>query len=330
MKENRLNVLVAGAGQLGSRHLQGLVPSRNPLNIWAYDPSTESLSVAEQRFTAVAGYDKHSFQTSNDLSAIGTDHFDLVIIATNSSHRLKVFSDIAAKFQVKFVVFEKVLFPAIGEFNEAGALLKKYNIEAWVNCPRRMYPFYNEVKTAINGQEKVYVEVVGNNWGLACNTIHFADLYAFLCDEDELVWDNSGLDIGWADSKRKGYKEFFGSVEARSAKGSISLRCYDSGPVGTSIRITSPEKRWVINEALGSALYEEVNESNAWVQKQLPFEQLFQSQLTWQVADSLFEKGTCALTTFNESASLHIPFISSLLNHMKAYKLSDLEICPIT
>lgn len=30
-------ILIAGAGQLGSRHLQGAKMSRNELDIWVYD-----------------------------------------------------------------------------------------------------------------------------------------------------------------------------------------------------------------------------------------------------------------------------------------------------
>ena len=37
------NLLIAGAGQLGSRYLQGLALFDKPLNIWVYDISEASL-----------------------------------------------------------------------------------------------------------------------------------------------------------------------------------------------------------------------------------------------------------------------------------------------
>ena len=41
-------VLIAGAGQLGSRHLQGVKTSKHELDIWVYDLSEDSLAVAER------------------------------------------------------------------------------------------------------------------------------------------------------------------------------------------------------------------------------------------------------------------------------------------
>ena len=41
-------ILIAGAGQLGSRHLQGVKTSKYELDIWVYDLSEDSLKVAEE------------------------------------------------------------------------------------------------------------------------------------------------------------------------------------------------------------------------------------------------------------------------------------------
>ena len=42
-------VLIAGAGQLGSRHLQGLAAAEASLRIFVHDPSNDSLARAEAR-----------------------------------------------------------------------------------------------------------------------------------------------------------------------------------------------------------------------------------------------------------------------------------------
>ena len=44
-----INVLIAGAGQLGSRYLQGLSYLSVKLNIWVYDISTTSLLLDKTR-----------------------------------------------------------------------------------------------------------------------------------------------------------------------------------------------------------------------------------------------------------------------------------------
>ena len=51
-------ILIAGAGQLGSRHLQGVKTSKNELDIWVYDLCKESLKVAEVRYNQVESKNK--------------------------------------------------------------------------------------------------------------------------------------------------------------------------------------------------------------------------------------------------------------------------------
>ena len=43
------NCLIIGAGQLGSRHLQGLVKYLGQLEIYVLDPSIDSLIIAQER-----------------------------------------------------------------------------------------------------------------------------------------------------------------------------------------------------------------------------------------------------------------------------------------
>ena len=46
-------ILIAGAGQLGSRYLQGLANCRNTLDIYVQDISKHSLQIVKQRWEQV-------------------------------------------------------------------------------------------------------------------------------------------------------------------------------------------------------------------------------------------------------------------------------------
>ena len=48
------NIAIIGAGQLGSRHLQGLKKAQLPMNIFVLDASEESLTICEQRYNETA------------------------------------------------------------------------------------------------------------------------------------------------------------------------------------------------------------------------------------------------------------------------------------
>ena len=84
------------------------------------------------------------------------------------------------KNKVKYIIFEKVLFQKVEEYHSVDMLLNRYKTRGWVNCHRRIYPTYQNLKELLFGEELVDMEVVGNGWGLACNSVHFIDLYAYL------------------------------------------------------------------------------------------------------------------------------------------------------
>ena len=54
------NVAIIGAGQLGSRHLQGLKLAASPLSITVMDSSEESLKVAKARYEDTSTIGKKS------------------------------------------------------------------------------------------------------------------------------------------------------------------------------------------------------------------------------------------------------------------------------
>lgn len=135
-------IAIIGAGQLGSRHLQGVVSSSHNYDIQIVDLNNESLKVAEERYLQVKP--KSSLSVLSTYSSIDelSDEIDTVIIATNSNVRFKVLKELLEKKSIKNLVIEKVLFQNLEEYDQAEELILKHGVKAWVNHPRRMYPFY--------------------------------------------------------------------------------------------------------------------------------------------------------------------------------------------
>ena len=50
----KTNIAIIGAGQLGSRHLQGLKKAQAPMNIYVLDANNDSLKICEQRYNEIA------------------------------------------------------------------------------------------------------------------------------------------------------------------------------------------------------------------------------------------------------------------------------------
>ncbi|MCV3262394.1 Gfo/Idh/MocA family oxidoreductase [Vibrio harveyi] len=64
------NLLIIGAGQLGSRHLQALAQLDDKFSIYVLDPFEQSLEVAKQRYQEVAQETSPEVTYVTDMEAI--------------------------------------------------------------------------------------------------------------------------------------------------------------------------------------------------------------------------------------------------------------------
>lgn len=271
-------VLIAGAGQLGSRHLQALSHLDVTFEVWVYDVSTNSLEVARERYQQVAIESSPKVTFTDELpKALSVD---VCIIATNSAIRYQLMKDILESNDVKYMLLEKVLFQTLSELESASHMLEQYNTKAWVNCPRRMYTLYQDLKVRLSGK-RVDIKVTGQGWGLACNAVHYIDLWHYL-NESELLFSASFLDGSYVvDSKRAGYKEVIGifNANAENYHSALVLECEDGGSDGVSFEIVldTIDESIVINEIAGTMT---VMNKHTQATQQLSISTPFQSGLT--------------------------------------------------
>ena len=174
-------IVIAGSGNIGSRHLQAFAHTSLAMQLFVVDPNKSSLEIAETRWNeAISGkvtnVEVAFLQSAEEIP----DAIDVAIIATNSVIRKKVFEQLILKRKVTHVVFEKFLFQTIAEYEAVDVLLQSNGIKGWVNCPRRMYDIYSTLKNLLKNETSFEFQVTGSNWGLGCNSIHYLDLFSFL------------------------------------------------------------------------------------------------------------------------------------------------------
>lgn len=322
----KYKILIIGAGQLGSRHLQGTLKVLIPIDVFVIDPSNESLAIAAQRATEVDHNHNIKYQTDwNNLPAT----FDIVIIATNSNIREKVINQLLENHRVRLLVLEKVLFPEIKAYIRVDELLNKHCIPTWVNHPRRMFDSYLDLKKNLTNSPKVF-QVTGGNWGLGCNGLHFIDLFSFLSSSKVCSIDTQWVDDDIQKSKRKGFIEFTGTVKGTLDDNSIFIVSSLQGePSATTITIFDNSNRYIIQEGGTSGIYSFKKENNfkCDINK---FEIEYQSSLSSKLVLQLLEKATCDLPTFKEACNSHIPFIEKLLYKYNSTTKITNQILPIT
>jgi predicted dehydrogenase len=321
------HILLVGAGQLGSRHLQALAQLNPDVDITVLDPSTESLGIAKERYEAVSTETSPKAQfLSSSLEVSQT--FDVCIIATNASIRLAVIQQLLQQVTIKNFVLEKILFQSVDQLNEAKALIESYSVNTWVNCPRRMFPLYRELKKRLLGRTNIELTVNGNDWGLACNAIHFIDLWSYLTGESKHKLTLNDLQPQIFDSKRPGYKEVFGTLRGKSVSSSFSLTCNppDAAEIPLTVHIESDGLSIAIDESKKICTLKDASGH----EETMHFDILYQSQLSNTIIESIVTTGSCELTPFEESRAFHAPFLNEMLEFFNQHGDSNFTECPIT
>lgn len=313
-------ILIAGAGQLGSRHLQGVKTSRYQLDIWVYDLSNESLKVAEERYNQIESQNKTvHFVTSLDLVP---PKLDVVIVATGSKPRAAIIKQILASKTVKYMVLEKFLFPRLAEYQEIEELIKVKGVRTWVNCPRRMWDGYALIKQMIDSSKPVEYIYEGGEWGMCCNTIHFIDIFMFLNGDNSFDISIEGLLPEVVDSKRIGYIELYGTEIVTTKNCSILRLSSSSSFVGETHSIIKNDGN-IFDYYEGKGILF-VNGSS----KEVPMH--YQSGLSGLLIDQLIDTGSCILSTYSESSTYHIAYLSKIISFVNKIKGWTSDSCPIT
>ncbi|WP_397411239.1 hypothetical protein [Polaromonas sp.] len=317
----RSSVLVSGAGQLGSRYLQGLATCRHPLDIHVHDVQPAALALAEQRWQEVAALSTaHTVSFQAAVAALPRE-FDVAIVATTARARPQLVREIAEHSAVRYWVLEKVLAQSEAGLDDILACTQPSR-GAWVNTPRRMLPWHHQIAEHLVRNGAMTMTVDGGFWGLACNSIHFLDLFSWWTGETLEAVDCAGLADHWIEGKRAGNWEVLGSIEARFSGGSTMRIHAQQGEVFYTFELVDGEQVWRMTEQTGTA----VRSDGLEVPGRIPF----QSELSGDLVVALLTTGYCGLPSVAQSVAMHRIFIRGLLLHWRQTMDPGASLLPIT
>lgn len=321
-------ILLIGAGQLGSRHLQGLLKFQKKQFIYVLDKSEDSLTVAKERAAEIEF--KHKVNYVSEWDNIPTE-LDLVIVATGASVRAKLVTKLLKICKVKNLVLEKILFQDLKSYSEIGNLIKSRGTPTWVNHPRRMFKHYKDLKNKIaaNG-EFVRFQIFGGNWDLACNALHFIDLISFLSGSEVLNLDFREIDNNIIKSKRPNCIELTGSLSGVLKNGNrFNISSLKGNYEDITITVLTKSSRWIIQEGDAQRIIYLANENN-FKETIDTFINEYQSTLTTRIINDILIEGNTNLPNYDEACSSHVPFIKGALETYNSITKSNTLICPIT
>lgn len=322
-------IVIVGTGQVGSRHLQGLSLLPSSARIYCVDLSPESRELAKNRWEEVRT-ERHQVSFFESMSDVPADEFDLAILATTSAHRRESFNNLVDAFDVEYIIFEKILFQQFDAYKSVQRSLDEHNISAWVNCVRRSQTIYQNIRQEITGTP-VDIEVTGNDWALASNGIHFADLFSWLTGSTDIEWNRSLLADEIFQNKRDGYKEVMGRLSATDGESNtLTLRCFSGQPTNPTVRISTPDQQWNVWEEADFIVHRSFSDEGHVSMEKSAIEREYQSELTGGVVAELFQDGDCCLTAFEESCQHHIPYLHTIRDHINEVGSTEFDVCPIT
>jgi len=317
------NIAIIGAGNIGSRHLQGLKNLPQDAHIYVIDPYAPSLETSETRWKETGA--AHNVIFSQDITP-DLKTIDCAIMASSADSRATMTRKLLDHADVKSIIFEKVLFQDADDYNSIPQLLAQKNIAAWVNCPRRLWPVYKSFFAKTGAPQKVHLKITGSSWGLACNAIHMIDLLSWLSGETHYKMTEANLDPKIISSKRPGFVEFTGSFAGEFRNGSTFM-IESSAEQGTpyALSLSTGNISMVVHE---DSDHYDINTGDGWKTEKLVMP--YQSQLSGDIVKDILISGTCALTPFSDSVALHTPLISMFLEHYNSINGGNSKICPIT
>jgi len=293
-------IAIIGAGQLGSRHLQALKKVDFPASIEVVDKNSESLRLAKQRYEEIPdniNIKSIAFYLSIDDLC---ESIDLCIISTNADIRAKICEELTNKKRVKNFIFEKILFQTLEDYYLIDNILKKENIKAFVNCPRRYYPIYQKFKEMLGRENPVSIHAQTGDTGIITGGIHLLDLLVYLNNNSPIVSSVNFLNDTLIPTKRDGFFEVTGAVSFELKNGArIILSSQEIPNAPNSIDINSPNHFIVVREETCTAMISS-REKN-WEKEIMPFNIIYQSNLTHIVAKDILINNSCQLTSFDDS-----------------------------
>ena len=325
-----VNLAIIGVGQIGSRHLQSLAFLKYPSNIFLVDPSEKSLLTSRKNFLEVYRPDKSPHKNiffCRSIQDINTP-IDIAIIATSSDCRADVIKNLLTFQKVKKMILEKILFQKIDDYFEMKNLFVKNKIQVWVNCYMRAVNFFHRIKKELDQHQNISMTVDGSRWSMATTSIHFIDLFAYLTGSRQFSITEEKLTEPIIDSKRKGFKEFFGEMAGQNSKrDTLRLICDSNGHAPNRICIVNGDRCKEIIFGPREITYSYGKGQLSVHQKiEIPL----QSQLTHHIVHQIIDRGVCALSSSQESMELHLPFIKIVLNFFGNKLNRKIKICPIT
>jgi hypothetical protein len=306
-------IMIVGAGNIGKWHIQSISTLKFLCKIFIIDSNEKNLLYSKNFFNRNSINIKNVFFLKNIPKV--DKKIDVLIIATKSDNRALVLEKVLKNNLVKSIILEKIVACRHSDIYKIKKLINFYKItNVYVNCPRRLFPFYIKLKKIINNNN-INMEVSGVNWNSTSNLIHFLDLFSFLSGLKSLKL----VSLLFHKKKQIKNKFIYYSGEYIFSSANFFLKITDklvkNKKVDVKVLIKGKKINYTILET--KKLY-----INNITNRYFKFNFINQSKLTSKIVRSLLNNKKVGLIKFIDSINHHKIIIEILETYLKKNRIN--------
>jgi len=305
---------IVGVGNIGWRHLQAALTVEQIAEIHCVEPRADQL---QARLDALQPSDRSRVVSVNgSLEELRrrTPKVDIVISAVMTDLQQQFFGEYL-ELNPATVVLEKPVAQSRQQIEHMADVADQHGSGAriFVNCSRNLWTGYRDLRARFSqrpAEQRIVVEVIGQQWGLGCNGIHFLELFRFLTDCTEVNHVHSVLAPTPTENKRGAqYEEYCGYMAFENDR-------HDSLVLASAAGGNQAQLLLVRDTNSGALLHSADEESDTLIDvgqlKKSSLGRRYVSQSTADVLTRLIADGTSGLPSLREILVPHNAFFESL------------------
>jgi hypothetical protein len=274
-----MKICIIGVGNIGMRYVQGITGKF---------PDAELILVdSDARLNELEKLELGNVKLCTSLDEVD-ESIDLFVVATSCEPRLPIYKQCLDR-NPRYIILEKYLFKSREEFEECLSLTR---VPTFVN----QWLYGSKTFDCLFEAEARSVELIGSNWGLACNAVHWMDVFKRHMNITHLQVSGDTTISKVFPSKRPGYEEIFGELVFVDRDSDKTFRLVDNGDDSlTGVQeIRVDEKVYLFD-------YAHIKQDEK-VLSHFPYF----SDLIGDIVGEIIDKGSCHLPVLEESISQHL------------------------
>ena len=274
-----MRICVVGVGNIGMRSVQGISKKFPDADLVLIDCD------ARLKELSLLGLKNALLLPSLDDIDVP---IDLFVVSTSCESRLSIYKRCLA-LGPKYIILEKYLFKSREEYKECLSLSR---VPTFVN----QWMYGSKAFDCLFEKDARSVELRGSGWGLACNSVHWIDVFKRHMNITHLQVGSGTVISDVFPSKRSGYEEIFGELvfEDKDSDKSFKLVDMPDPSFFNNQKIIVDGKSYVFD--FSKIMYGEI------VLSHFPYF----SDLIGGIVYEIMEKGSCHLPLLEESISQHL------------------------